>query len=123
LGVTTRILQKYETDGAPLSRADDLAEALQVAPKFFTRPALSTISTEQGFFRARRRATAGQLGAARATASIGTEFYDWIADHFTLPPMAVPDMDQYDPESAAAALRATWGRGEGPSPNLVQLSE
>jgi Zn-dependent peptidase ImmA (M78 family) len=123
LGVTTRLLQTYETDGAPLSRAGELAIALHVAPEFFTRSELAAISIEQGFFRALRRATAAQLGAARAAASIGTELYDWIADRFTLPPVAVPDLDQQDPESAAAALRAVWGRGEEPLPNLMQLSE
>jgi len=32
-------------------------------------------------------------------------------------------MDQQDPESAATALRAVWGRGEEPLPNLIQLGE
>jgi Zn-dependent peptidase ImmA (M78 family)/DNA-binding XRE family transcriptional regulator len=123
LGVTTRILQTYETDGAPLSRAGDLAAALRVAPEFFTLPEPRSISVEQGFFRALRRATAGQLGAARAAANIGVELYDWIADRFTLPPVAVPDLDQHDSESAATALRSVWGRGEEPLPNLIQLSE
>lgn len=123
LGVTTRILQTYETDGAPLSRAGDLAGALHVAPEFFARPELTSVSVEQGFFRALRRATAAQLGAARAAASIGTELYDWIADRFTLPPVVVPDLDQQDPQSAATALRAVWGRGEEPLPNLTQLGE
>lgn len=123
LGVTTRNLQTYETDGAPPSRAGDLARVLCVAPEFFSRPDLTAIGVEQGFFRARRRATAAQLGSARAAASIGAELYDWITDRFALPPVVVPDLDEQDPESAAAALRAIWGRGEQPLPNLVQLSE
>jgi len=44
LGVTKRILQTYETDGAPLSRSGDLAEALDVAPEFFMRRELAAIS-------------------------------------------------------------------------------
>lgn len=123
LGVTTRVLQTYETNGAPLSRANDLAEALHVAPEFFARPEIHAISVEQGYFRALRRATAAQLGSARAAASIGVELYDWIADRFTLPSTVVPDLDQQDPESAAVALRSVWGRGEGPVPSLLQLSE
>ena len=117
------MLQTYETDGAPLSRADDLAHALGVDPRFFTRPELHAISMEQGFFRALRRATAAQLGSARAAASIGTELYDWIAERFLLPEVVLPDLDQQEPEIAAATLRATWGRGEEPLPNLVQLGE
>ena len=123
LGVTTRVLQTYETDGAPRARAGELAGALRVAPEFFARPDIRAISVEQGYFRALRRATAAQLGSARAAASIGVELYDWIADRFTLPSAVVPDLDQQDPESAAAALRSVWGRGEGPMPNLLQLSE
>lgn len=123
LGVTTRNLQTYETNGAPASRAQDLARVLHVAPEFFSRPDLAAVCAEQGFFRARRRATAAQLGSARAAASIGAELYDWIASRFVLPPVVVPDLDEQEPESAAAALRAVWGRGEQPLPNLVQLSE
>lgn len=123
LGITTRLLQTYENDGAPPSRSGDLATALGVAPQFFTRPEPTSITVDHGFFRALRRATAGQLAAARAAASIGVEVYDWIASRFTLPEVGVPDLDQHDPEVAAAALRAVWGRGEEPLPNLVQLSE
>ncbi|MCL2848958.1 MAG: ImmA/IrrE family metallo-endopeptidase [Micrococcales bacterium] len=123
LAVTTRILHRYETEGAPVARADDLAVALAVDPAFFSRPEPTAICVEQGFFRALRRATAAQLGAARAAACIGAELYEWVADRFALPPVVVPDCDQQAPEMAAAALRAVWGRGDEPLPNLVQLSE
>lgn len=123
LGVTTRALQTYETDGAPRSRAHDLASALGVSPQFFDRPERQAISVEQGFFRARRRATAAQLGAARAAASIGIELYEWISERFTLPATELPDLDHQLPEDAAATLRSIWGRNEEPLPNLVQLSE
>lgn len=123
LGVTTRVLQTYENDGAPQSRADDLARVLGVSPGFFTLPELDAISPEQGFFRARRRATAAQLGSARAAAAIGIELYGYVAERFALPETLVPDLDQQDPEDAAVTLRAAWGRGEEPLPNLVQLSE
>jgi Zn-dependent peptidase ImmA (M78 family) len=123
LGLTTRALQTYETDGAPSSRAVDLARALGVEAGFFTRPERPAISVEQGFFRAPRRATAAQLGSARAAASIGIEVYEWLAERFTLPATVLPDLDQQDPEDAAATLRSMWGRGEEPLPNLIQLSE
>ncbi|MCL2594543.1 MAG: ImmA/IrrE family metallo-endopeptidase [Promicromonosporaceae bacterium] len=51
------------------------------------------------------------------------EMYGWIADRFTLPDIVVPELSQHEPESAAAALRAIWGRGSEPLPNLIQLSE
>lgn len=123
LGVTTRALQTYETKGAPRSRRDELSTALEVAPAFFDRPARDAISLDQGFFRARRRATAKQLTSARAAASIGIELYEWVVARFRLPDVVVPDLDGELPEVAAATLRAMWGRGDEPLPNLVQLSE
>lgn len=123
LGITTRMLQIYESDGAPAARADELVNALGVLPSFFEKSELNAISAEQGFFRARRRATAAQLGSARAVASIGAELYDWIAARFELPAVVVPDLDAQEPEAAAATLRAVWGRGLEPLPNLIQLSE
>lgn len=123
LGVTTRLLQFYETEGAPAARADDLARALDVHPSFFLLPEREAVGVDQGFFRALRRATAGQLTASRATASIGAEFYDWLAKKFTLPQVNLPDLDGHDPEVAASAVRAFWGRGEEALPNLIQLSE
>lgn len=123
LGVTTRTLQVFEVEGAPSARADELAQALGVLPTFFSRPERRAVSAEQGFFRARRRASAAQLGSARAAASIGIELYEWIGERFATPEIVVPDLDQQAPEAAATTLRATWGRGEEPLPNLVQLSE
>ncbi len=123
LDVTARLLQLYETEGAPASRADDLARTLGVQPTFFQRPEREAVGVDQGFFRALRRATAGQLNVSRATASIGAEFYDWLASKFTLPQVNLPDLDHHEPEIAATAVRALWGRGEESLPNLIQLSE
>ena len=123
LGVTPRLLQTYESDGAPAGRANELAELLGVEPVFFSRDLRAVVADDQGFFRARRRATAKQLGAARATATIGAEFYDAIVERFRLPTVHLPDLDNYAPEVAADALRSSWGMGTGPLPNLIQLGE
>lgn len=123
LGVTSRVLQDYERDGAPAVRAEQLALALGVEPAFFQRAERYAISSEQGFFRARRRATAAQLGSARAAAAIGVELYEWLTERFALPAVQLPDLDHHAPETAAGALRAHWGRNDQPLPNLVQLSE
>ncbi|SNS54084.1 Zn-dependent peptidase ImmA, M78 family [Micrococcales bacterium KH10] len=123
LNITPRALQNYETEGAPVTKAGEIAHALHVAPSFFTLEPIDMIDVEQGYFRARRRATARQLGSARAAASIGVELYTWIAERFRLPQVMVPDFDQHDPEQASSALRAFWGRGHEPLPNLIQLAE
>lgn len=123
LGVTARAVQNYEADGAPRDRAQALAGVLRVREGFFDLPALASIDSEQGFFRARRRASATQLTSARAAASIGREAYEWIAARFQLPAVDVPDLDGMFGAEAALTLRAVWGRNEGPLPNLVQLAE
>ncbi|KNX35979.1 hypothetical protein [Luteipulveratus halotolerans] len=72
------------------------------------RRAREAISLDQGFFRARRRATAAQLTAARAAASIGIELYEWVVARFRLPDVVVPDLDGQQSATAAATLRAMW---------------
>ncbi|GIG27083.1 XRE family transcriptional regulator [Cellulomonas denverensis] len=123
LGVTARVLQTYENEGAPGARADDLAVALEVTPRFFHLPDRDAITPEQGFFRALRRASAAQLGRARAAAGIGFEIYEWVTARYELPELVLPDVDAATPELAAATVRAVWGRGDERLPNLVQLSE
>ena len=123
LGVTSRTLQSFESDGAPLRRSEDLSHALGFPVEFFLRPELAALDDDQVSFRARRRATAYQRGAARAAGAIGTEIYEWIAERFRLPAVNVPDLDRDPPARAASALRAVWGRGEEPLPNLIQLAE
>lgn len=123
LGVTTRALQAYETDGAPRARLLELARVLDVVPTFLQRPERSALDEDQVSFRARRRATAYQRTAARAAGSIGIEFYGWILGRFRLPAVNLPDLDREPPERAAAHLRSVWGQGTESLPNLVQLSE
>lgn len=123
LGVTPRTLQKYESEGAPVERASVLAEAVGVELEFFQLPANEGLSTEQGFFRSLRRATAAQRNSARAAAAIGTEVYTFITERFKLPVPNIPEIEQLSPAQAAATLRAAWGRGTGPLPNLIQLAE
>lgn len=123
LKVTPRAVQTYESEGAPISRGADLSAALGLPEAFFALPGHEVVRVEQGFFRARRRATAGQLAAARAAATLAIEMYDQIAAKVRLRTVVLPDLDDQEPEAAAATLRAAWGRGEEPLPNLVQLSE
>ncbi len=123
LGVTSRTLHEYETDGAPAGRADELAAALQVRAWFFSLPEPVTLAPEQGFFRARRRATAAQLASARAHAVLGAQLYEWITTRFALPKLDLPQLDGEDPQTAAQTVRALWGLTEKPLPHLVKLSE
>lgn len=123
LGVTARTVRSFETDGAPRARVRLLASALDVDESFFSLPEASEITTEEGFFRSLRSATAAQRASARASASIGTDLYRFITERFQLPRLNLPEAELLSPEQAARSLRAAWGRGTEPLPNLIQLSE
>lgn len=123
IGVTARRIHTFETEGAPSSRAESLSAVLGVLPNFFSLAETHQLSPDAGFFRALRRATSAQRASARAAASIGTLVYDFITERFVLPQQVLPDADGDAPASAAALLRAMWGRGPEPLPNLIQLAE
>ena len=123
LGVSSRTIRTFESDGAPSSRSSELAKILEVSESFFSLPDTTEVSAEDGFFRSLRRATAGQRASARASASIGTDLYRFITERFSLPQLNLPEVENLLPEQAADSLRAAWGRGMEPLPNLIQLSE
>lgn len=50
-------------------------------------------------------------------------FADWIAERFDIPDVDIPDLAGVDPELAAESVRAAWGLGNQPAPNLVHLLE
>ncbi len=123
LGVTTRSISNYETDGAPAAMADTLAAVLGCDPLFFSMGEVEPLEPERVFFRAPRRASAIQRHAATAAGRLGVDLYGWIDERYTLPKVDVPEFDHGSPPAAAAALRAMWGLGGEPLPNLVQLAE
>ncbi|WP_210604295.1 XRE family transcriptional regulator [Brevibacterium oceani] len=123
LGVSSRTVRTFESDGAPMTRAADMAGVLDVSEAFFSLPDATEVSLQDGFFRSLRSATASQRASARASASIGTDLYRFITDRFQLPHLNLPEEALSSPEQAARSLRAAWGRGTEPLPNLIQLSE
>lgn len=123
MAVTPRTIYEYESKGAPASALPELAQALGCTEQFLGRPGVEALSADRVFFRARRSATAAQRDAATAAGALGIELYEWIDKHFELPRVDLPEIDNSDPISAAAAVRALWALGLRPLPNLVQLAE
>lgn len=123
LGVSSRTVRTFESDGAPVTRSRDMARVLDVGEAFFSLPDATEVTLQDGFFRSLRSATAAQRASARASASIGTDLYRFITDRFQLPQLNLPEEEPSSPEQAARSLRAAWGRGTEPLPNLIQLSE
>lgn len=123
MAVSARTVNDYERKGPPASVVDALAAVLGCTPEFFGLPAVDHLSEDQVFFRARRRASAAQRHAAIAAGQIGIELYGWIDKHFQLPEVYLPEVDNTDPVETAASVRALWGLGNRPLPNLIQLAE
>jgi Zn-dependent peptidase ImmA (M78 family) len=74
-------------------------------------------------FRAARRATARERDAAVSAGVSGVEIDQWISTRFVLPKVDLPLFAGDAPHTAARLLRAIWGLGNKPLPNLVQLCE
>lgn len=123
LAVTPRTVTKYETNGAPAAAAADIAAAVEFPVSYFQRDAAPTLCADEVRFRAARRATARQRDSAAAAGVAGVEIDHWISQRFVRPPLDLPMFDGVGPRTAASTLRAMWGLGTKPLPNLVQLAE
>lgn len=123
LGLTPRSITRYESDGAPVSAAPRLADALQFPAPFFSAAPTAQIEAAGVNFRAARRAGARQRAAAIAAGAVGIEVDQWISARFDLPTVFVPQRLEEDPALAARVLRANWSLGSKPLPNAVQLVE
>lgn len=62
-----------------------------------------------------------------AAAEIATQISDWIAERYRLPEVILPsywvDGSALGPEDVALKVRANWGLGSNPIPNMVHLLE
>lgn len=103
---------------------EQTAKALGFPVSFFSGPDLEEIPTEAASFRSMARMTASQKHAAQASGSLALALHGWISERFKLPEPDVPRVGPgVDPETAAEVVRAEWGLGEQPIPNLVHLLE
>lgn len=123
LGVTPKWVSRYEKDGAPAKRADDLASALKFPSGFFLRPAIDPFTLDELSFRADSPVPAKTRNVAKALGALGKLVYERITEKFTLPVVDVPDLSGESPVDAAWMLRRHWGIADGPLPNTVQLAE
>lgn len=131
-------------------RVQELAARLEVATRTVTRwegghfepdeNNLSELSRELGFppnyffgdappvladwaFRSLARMTARQRDIALAGGAQAVALDQYLDDKIARPEFDVPDLRGYKPQDAALEVRAAWGLGYRPSPNLVHLLE
>lgn len=127
LEIPERNLSHYETGTAtpPEGLVNRLAEALDVQPVFFSMDDVETVPVEAISFRALSKMSARQRDAAIAAGFYALEVDTWISARFRRPAPDVPTLDHpaRNPEAAAREVRARWGMGEAPAPNMVHLLE
>lgn len=124
-GISTHSLSVYE-NGHQIPSEENLAllaRALGVAPAFLTARDVDEIPEDAVSFRARSKMTARQRDRALSSGRIALLINDWIDERFRLPGPDIPSLTGQDPESAAEMVRARWGLGERPIPNMLHLLE
>ena len=90
---------------------------------FFSAPDPEFVPLGAVSFRALSKLTARQRDSATAAGSVAIDLSRWIDSRFRLPEPAVPTLEGYDPERAAAVVRERWGLGLAPIPNLIHVLE
>ncbi len=125
LGIDRKTLHRFESGEAVLSaEAVSTLSSLSGYPAtFFSRSSFEYPNSAAISFRSMRSLTAGSRDTAIAAAALAFEFDDWIAERYELPAHDLPQLMHSAPALAAAHLRATWGIGERPIGNLMNLLE
>lgn len=124
-GISVRSLTAFENGHktpAPETLVT-LAEALGLPVSFFAAPEIEEIATDAVSFRALSKMSALDRDSARGAGRIVVEINDWLESRFGLPEPDVPTLPHLSPEEAADRVRALWGLGEAPIPNMVHLLE
>lgn len=118
-----RAWARYESTGAPTHLADKFATALAFPAGYFSRPTTGVLEVTQAQVDAGPHTQLVHLKVAAAAAAISSDIDTWITDHFVIPELDLPDLHNDDPRMTARLLRAMWGLGTKPLPNLVQFCE
>lgn len=127
VGIQERNLSHYENGTATPSAdlLEDLAEALEVEVGFFAQDDAEELPVEAVSFRALSKMSARKRDAAIVAGMYALQLDTWISARFRRPAPDVPTLEHpaRDPEAAAREVRARWGLGEAPAPNMVHLLE
>lgn len=124
-GISPRNLTEYEKghqEPTP-ETVSRFASALSFPKEFFYGADLDEPPPEGVSFRALSRLTARNRDMALGSGTLALALAKWIDTHFDLPAPDVPQHPGVDPETAAQAVRTTWGLGERRIPNMVHLLE
>lgn len=123
IGASTRSVSLWENGKIrPTEKhIDALSDILKFPREFFFGDAPPTLGGAA--FRSLARMTSQQRLMAISAGCQAVALDEWIDGQFKRPAPHVPDLRDATPEGAADAIRAAWGLGYHPVPNLVHLLE
>jgi Zn-dependent peptidase ImmA (M78 family) len=124
-GISTRSLSAYEKgEQRPgPGKVGVIAARLGYPTGFFFGDGIDELAPTAVSFRAPSKLPAVKRDAALSAGRLAMELNRWIVERFELPAADVPSLDRGDPELAAEEVRARWGLGNAPIPNMVHLLE
>lgn len=125
IGVDVRSITAYE-DGEFEPSAETrmvMSRVLAFPREFFEGAEIDLPRTETASFRSLSKRTASQRDSALAAGGLAFHLADWIEQHFQLPAVTLPRLEQLDPEGASLALRQRLGLGEQPIRHVLKLLE
>lgn len=128
VGKTRQYIHKIEVGGATPTQelTIELANALGVAPDFFSDDLPFVVSEEIVHFRKLASTKVSTKYEMLARAEVFSRLVDLLEDHLTLPPVSFPSYStsQVDEiEKITERCRSDWGLGFGPIDNVTRLAE
>jgi Zn-dependent peptidase ImmA (M78 family)/DNA-binding XRE family transcriptional regulator len=123
--MTSRMISNYENgnNDVPVDTLDKISAALCYPKEFFYGDQIEELDAEWVSFRSMKGMRAAQRDSALSAGGIAIIFSDWIEKQFSLPDTSLFDLREFEPETAASALRAKWGLGEKAVSNMIHLLE
>lgn len=123
IGASPKSVSAWENNRTtPLDEnVDALSRVLEFPKEFFFGDAPPVL--QGAVFRSLTRMTARQRDMALSAGSQAVALDGWIAEKYSRPAPNVPDLSGSTSEAAAETLRAAWGLGYAPAPNMVHLLE
>ncbi len=125
LGVDRKTIRRFEAGDYELPEhvQKKLLNLSGYPEGFFLKPPPEYPDATGVSFRSLRSLTAGAREAARAAGVIAFEFDDWVTSRYDLPHHDLIVDRDLSPAEAAMRLRASWGIGNRPIGNLLNLLE
>lgn len=125
IGVTAKAISKYEKTGEGLGRKTiaKIANYLNYPVSFLFGGEIELPNEASVSFRARSKMTSRDRNRALSLIPLGESLSKWMEANFNLPETDIPDFSNYDPQTAATALRLQWQLEFAPIENMIATLE